>query len=267
MNVQVMNAPTLPGVKDSVPAEEWEARVDLAALLRLVADNGMEGIADTFASVRLPGDTGHFLINPAGMMLEEVTASNLMRVDAAGEVALESPNTVNADAARQHAAIYAARPDVRSVVQTRSMAGEAFSSIEADILPLAQSSMYFYQRCGHHPWEEAESNLDEPERLARNLGGNRGLIMHNCGLLVAAPTIPSAWAMIYQIERICEFQLQAMAAAKSAGVDLKLVPEDVATKTVEGFDQTFQNCADGKYDFDWPAYLAALDRTDDSFRH
>ncbi|HKK30925.1 MAG TPA: class II aldolase/adducin family protein, partial [Alphaproteobacteria bacterium] len=111
------------------------------------------------------------------------------------------------------------------------------------------------------------TNLDERGRIVRDLGTNRALILHNHGLLTAGPTIPATWVLIFQLERVCKTQLAAMAAAKQAGTALALVPEEVAEKTAQGFDQTMQNAAEGKTNFDWPAHLAALDSVDDSYRH
>lgn len=266
MSVTAMTAPTQPGVRDLVSEAEWQTRMDLAALIRLMVEDGLSGLSDTQVSARVPGEPDRLLVNPADLMFEEVTASNLLKVDSDGTKVLESPHSALPAAYAIHAAIYAARPDVNCIAHTNTTVGEAFSSVETDLLPLAQSSMYLYNRCGHHPFEDPASNLDEPERLVRSLGSNRGLILHNRGLMAAAPTIPATWAMIYQLERICAFQLQAMTAANTSGQTLKMIPQDVAEKTVAGFDQHLQRCADGEYDFDWPAYLTALDRVDESYR-
>ena len=159
-----------------------------------------------------------------------------------------------------------ARPDVACVVHTHTAAGMAFASVETEVLPLSQTSMQFWGRTGYHAWEGISTNLDERERIVADLGSNRALILHNHGLLVAGPTIPSSWVLIFQLERTCKTQLAAMAAAKSAGVELVLVPDDVAESTAKGFDQSMQNAADGKTNFDWEAHLRALDEIDDSYR-
>ncbi len=267
MSVTAMSVPTQPGVRDQVSAEEWQIRVDLAALYRLVAEEGMTDLAATHISARVPGPEDHFLINPYGLMYEEVTASNLVKVDMHGEKVMESPFPVNPAGFTIHSAVHMARPDVQCVVHTHTAAGMAFASVEAEVLPISQTSMYFWGRTGYHAWEGISTNLDERDRIVRDLGTNRALILHNHGLLVAGPTIPAAWVMIFQLERVCKTQLEAMAAAKASGRDLALIPADVAEKTAKGFDQTLQNAADGKTNFDWEAHLRALDEIDDSYRH
>ena len=267
MSVTAMSVPTQPGVREQVSQTEWQARTDLAALYRLVAAEGMTDLAATHISARVPGPEDHFLINPYGLMYEEVTASNLVKVDMNGDKVMESPFPVNPAGFTIHSAVHMARPDVACVVHTHTPAGMAFASVETEVLPLSQTSMHFWGRTGYHAWEGISTNLDERERIVRDLGSHRALILHNHGLLVAAPTIPAAWVLIYQLERVCATQLAAMAAANRAGTELSLMPLDVAEKTAAGFDQSMQNAAEGKTNFDWEAHLAALDQIDDSYRH
>ena len=267
MSVTAINAPTQPGVREQVSAEEWQARVDLAALCRLVAIEDMADLAATHISARVPGHDDQFLINPQGLMYEEVTASNLVKVNMDGETVMASPFPVSSVGFTTHSAVLMARPDVNCVVHTHTAAGMAFSSVDTELLPISQTSGYFYKHVGYHDWGGLGSNLDERERLARDLGQHRGLIMRNHGLLVAAPTTPAGWVMIYQLERICRTQLEAMAAANAMGKQVKLMPPEVADKTVESMSRNFQNAAEGKTNFDWEAYLRMLDETDDSYRH
>lgn len=267
MTVTAMSVPTQPGVREQVSADEWQTRVDLAALYRLVAAEGMTDLAATHISARVPGPDDHFLINPYGLMYEEVTASNLVKVDLNGEKVMESPFPVNPAGFTIHSAVHMARPDVACVVHTHTAAGMAFASVETEVLPLSQTAMQFYGRTGFHAWEGISTDLDERERIVRDLGQNRALILHNHGLLVAGPTIPASWVLIFQLERVCRTQLEAMAAARAMGTDLVLVPVAVAEKTAEGFDQSLRNAVEGRTNFDWDAHLSALDAEDDSFRH
>ena len=200
-------------------------------------------------------------------MYEEVTASNLVKVGLNGEKVMDSPFPVNPAGFTIHSAVHMARPDVACVVHTHTAAGMAFASVETEVLPLSQTSMQFYGRTGFHAWEGISTDLDERERIVRDLGQNRALILHNHGLLVAGPTIPASWVLIFQLERVCRTQLEAMAAARAMGTDLVLVPVAVAEKTAEGFDQSLRNAAEGRTNFDWDAHLSALDAEDDSFRH
>ena len=267
MSVTAMSVPTRTGVREQVSDAEWQTRVDLAALYRLVAHEGMTDLAATHISARVPGPEDHFLINPYGLMYEEVTASNLVKVDMNGEKAMESPFPVNPAGFTIHSAVHMARPDVQCVVHTHTAAGMAFASVETELLPISQTAGYFYKHIGYHAWEGISTNLDERERIVRDLGSHRGLILQNHGLLVAGPTIPAAWVMIYQLERICRTQLEAMAAARAMGKDVVVMPPEVADKTVESMSRNFQNAAEGRTNFDWEAYLRMLDETDDSYRH
>ena len=268
MSVTAADVPTQPGVREQVSAEEWKTRVDLAALYRLVASEGMTDLAATHISARVPGPEDHFLINPYGLMYEEVTASNLVKVDMNGEKVMESPFPVNPAGFTIHSAVHMARHDVQCVVHTHTPAGMAFASVETEVLPLSQTSMQFWGRTGYHAWEGISTDLDERERIVADLGPkNRAMILHNHGLLVAGPTIPASWVLIFQLERTCKTQWEAMAAARALGPDLILISDEQAEFTASGFDQTMQNAADGKTDFDWGAHLAALDLVDDSYRH
>jgi len=267
MSVTAMSVPTQPDVREQVAKTEWQTRVDLAALCRLVAMEGMTDLAATHISARVPGPEDHFLINPYGLMYEEVSASNLVKVDMNGEKVMESPFPVNPAGFTIHSAVHMARPDVQCVVHTHTAAGMAFASVETELLPISQTAGYFYNNIGYHAWEGISTNLDERERIVRDLGTYRGLVLHNHGLLVAGPTIPAAWVMIYQLERICRTQLEAMAAARAMGQDVVLMPPDVANRTAANFDQSFKNAAEGRSNFDWEAYLRMLDEADDSYRH
>jgi ribulose-5-phosphate 4-epimerase/fuculose-1-phosphate aldolase len=267
MSVTEISVPTQPGVREQVSDVEWQTRVDLAALYRLVAMEGMTDLAATHISARIPGPEDHFLINPYGLMYEEVTASNLVKVDMDGEKVMDSPFPVNPAGFTIHSAVHMARPDVQCVVHTHTAAGMAFASVETEVLPISQTAGYFHKNVGYHAWEGISTNLDERERIVRDLGMNRGLILQNHGLLVAGPTIPAAWVMIYQLERICRTQLEAMAAARAVGQEVVLMPQAVADKTAANFNQSFKNAAEGRSNFDWPAYLLKLDAEDDSYRH
>jgi ribulose-5-phosphate 4-epimerase/fuculose-1-phosphate aldolase len=267
MSVTEISVPTQPGVREQVSDVEWQTRVDLAALYRLVAMEGMTDLAATHISARIPGPEDHFLINPYGLMYEEVTASNLVKVDMDGEKVMDSPFPVNPAGFTIHSAVHMARPDVQCVVHTHTAAGMAFASVETEVLPISQTAGYFYKNVGYHAWEGISTNLDERERIVRDLGMNRGLILQNHGLLVAGPTIPAAWVMIYQLERICRTQLEAMAAARAVGQEVVLMPQAVADKTAANFNQSCKNAAEGRSNFDWPAYLLKLDAEDDSYRH
>lgn len=260
----VAGAPTVPDVRERVSEEEWRVRVDLAALYRLVASHGMTDLAATHLTARVPCGEDHFLINPYGLMFEEVTASNLVKVDPEGRVVLDTGFPVNPAGFTIHSAVHMARPDVACVAHTHTVAGMAIASIAEGILPLNQTAMLFHGAVAYHDWEGISTNLDERERLVRDLGDAHSMILRNHGLLVAGPSIGATWNILYLLEKTCDSQLQAMAAARAAGTPLIEPSENVQAHTREQFRGIVNS---GALDRDWPTWLAALDREDESYRH
>ncbi len=250
-------------IRDRVSPEEWQTRVDLAALYRLVAKYDMTDLAATHLSARVPGNEDHFLINPYGLMFEEVTASNLVKVDVEGQIVLDSGFPVNPAGFTIHSAVHMARPDVACVAHTHTVAGIAVASLECGLLPINQTAMMWYDRIAYHDWEGIATNLDERERLVRDLGNHHSMILRNHGLLVAAGSIPATWRILYYLEKTCQAQLQAMAAAHAAGVELVLPSPEVCEHTAKQFDAF--NARPRMHQ--WPEHLAELDAVDSSFRH
>ncbi|MFN4091105.1 MAG: class II aldolase/adducin family protein, partial [Alphaproteobacteria bacterium] len=177
-----------PSLKDKVSPEEWKIRVDLAALYRLVARYGMTDLAATHISARVPGPEHHFLINPYGLMYEEVTASSLVKVDMDGQIVLDTGFPVNPAGFTIHSAVHMARPEIVCVAHTHTVAGMAIASIRDGLLPISQSSMMFYERIGYHDWEGIATDLDERERLVRDLGPHHACILRNHGLRACGET-------------------------------------------------------------------------------
>ena len=165
--------PAASSVRESMSEEEWQTRVDLAALYRVVAKHGMTDLGGTHLSARVPGPEHHFLLNPFGLLFEEVTASNLVKVDMDGNIVGESEYPVNAAGFTIHSAVHMARPEIRCVAHTHTVAGIALSCLQEGLLPITQHSMRFYKRVAYHDWEGIATNLDERERLVRDLGQHR----------------------------------------------------------------------------------------------
>lgn len=255
----------LPCVRDKVSPEEWEMRVNLAALYRLVAKHGMTDLAATHISARVPGPEDHFLINPYGLMYEEVTASSLVKVDLNGNKALDTDFPVNPAGFTIHSAVHMARPDIACVAHTHTVAGMALSSIEDGLLPLSQTAMMFYDRIGYHDWEGIATDLDERGRLVRDLGPHFACILRNHGLLACGLSVPHAWTVLYYLEKACQSQLAAMAAAHGAGQRVVLPAPEVAEHTARQFDGFRESLAGGSRD--WATFLAELDREDPSYRN
>ena len=200
-----INQPTAlsRGAQDN-PAE-WEARVKLAACYRLIAHFRMTDLVYTHISARIPG-TEHFLLNPYGFLFEEVTASNLVRIDIDGRTVEDTPYRVNPAGFTIHSAIHRARPDVNCVLHTHTRAGIAVSCMREGLLPLSQIALQFYGRLAYHDYEGIALDLDERERLERDLGQRKAMILRNHGLLTAGERAGSLQLMFY-LERACEIQI------------------------------------------------------------
>lgn len=247
---------------------EQRTRTDLAACYRLIDHYGMSDGILNHISARVPGEEEHFLINPFGMLYEEITASSLIKVDLEGRV-IENPNpdyTVNLPGYVIHSAIHGARHDVVCVLHTHTPAGMAISALECGLLPLNQTAMRFAGSVGYHDFEGVVVNLDERARLVKNLGDNDALILRNHGLLTVGRTVAEAFVNMQRLERACQTQLLTMAA----GSPMTRLPADVVKKTFEQLRNAPTPAQDGRTvphgEREWPAYLRKLDRLDPSYR-
>ena len=170
-------------VRSQVSEEEWKLRVDLAAAYRLVALFGWDDLVFTHISARVPGEPGHFLINPYGMLFEEVTASSLVKIDQNGEKVMDSPYPVNPAGFTIHSAIHAAREDAHCVMHTHSLNGVAVSTQREGLLPISQQSTLVLAALGYHDYEGIALNEDEKPRLVADLADNTFLMLRNHGPL------------------------------------------------------------------------------------
>jgi ribulose-5-phosphate 4-epimerase/fuculose-1-phosphate aldolase len=213
---------------------EWQARCDLAALYRLVAHFRMTDLIYTHISARVPGPEHHFLINRYGVLFHEMRATDLVKIDLDGNVLDEGAATrkVNAAGFTIHSAIHMARHDLQCVVHTHTSAGIAVSAQKHGLLPISQHALKFYGHLAYHEYEGVALELDERERLVRDLGEHKAMILRNHGLLVAGRSIPEAFNMIYYLERAC----QAQVAALSGGAELVYPPEEVRLKAASQFN-------------------------------
>jgi ribulose-5-phosphate 4-epimerase/fuculose-1-phosphate aldolase len=238
--------------------DEQQTRVQLAACYRLVAQFGMTDLVYTHISARVPGEPGHFLINPYGMMFHEITASSLVKIDYDGEIVGLSPYPVNKAGFVIHSAVHKARPDVGCVLHTHTRAGIAVSCLEEGLLPLNQHAMLFHGRLAYHDYEGIALDIEEEERLVADLGDKRAMILRNHGLLAAGRTIPEAFEVMYYLEMACKVQLDVMATGRR----IHMPPPEVADKTAQQF--VWEGDARGMRS--WPALLRMLDAKDPSYR-
>jgi ribulose-5-phosphate 4-epimerase/fuculose-1-phosphate aldolase len=249
---------------NATPTNEREARVALAAVYRLIARLGLDDLIYNHISMRVPGAEDQFLINPYGLLFEEMTASSLVRIDTAGRKLDNSPHEVNLAAFVIHAAIHKARHDAVCVLHTHSDASLAVSGQEAGLLPLSQFAMRFYNRQAFHDYEGVAIDLDEQERLVRDLGEHRVMLMRNHGLLTTGRTPAEAFMLLYYFERAAKVQL-SMQAAAAAGAKLLIPPHEVCERAARQF---WENQGDILVpgEREWPAFLRQLERSDPSYK-
>lgn len=254
-------------VPRGMDAAEWQVRIDLAACYRLVDLFGMCDLHLNHISARVPGKDEHFLINPFGMMYEEITASSLIKVDLAGNI-IANPNpdySINLPGYVIHSAIHGARPDVGCVLHTHTNAGMAVSTLKCGLLPLTQTAMR-WSRIAYHDFEGVVVDLGERERLAANLGDCEVMILRNHGLLAVGATVGAAFNNIYRLERACQTQLLAMAC----NVDISVPGADVVARANAQLMMSPTRDAAGRErphgSIEWPALKRMLDRRDPSYK-
>ncbi len=244
-----------PSVRDTVSAEEWQARVDLAAAYRLVDLYDMTYMIYNHITNRVPG-TDEFLINLYGLTYKEITASSLAKVDLDGNILWKPECTdygINAAGYVIHSAIHRARPDVHAVFHTHSVAGMAVVAQTGGLLPLTQNSMRFDGHLGYHDFEGPALSTDEQQRLVADLGENNAMILRNHGLLTAGPGVAEAFNTLYQLETSCRAQVAALSAGP-AGVSAP--PQEVIDFTAKVFDpRTIRPY--GR--LEWPAMLRKVE--------
>ena len=239
---------------------EWETRVQLAACYRLVARYRMTDLIYTHISARVPGTEDQFLLNPYGLMFEEITASSLVKIDLEGRQIEDGPYGVNAAGFTIHSAIHAARHDVFCVLHTHTRAGMAVSCQKQGLLPLNQIALAYYNRLAYHDYEGIALDLDERPRLVADLGDKRSMILLNHGLLTAGRTIPEAFSLMFYLERACEVQIAALAG----GSELIIPPPEVCEKAaLQNQMENDAPCGDRE----WEAHIRMLDREDQSYRN
>jgi ribulose-5-phosphate 4-epimerase/fuculose-1-phosphate aldolase len=251
-------------VREEVGEAEWEVRVQLAAAYRLVYEHGWTEMVGNHISARVPGSHCEFLINPFGMLYDEVNASSLVRIDLDGNILYNRTDYgINQAGFVIHSAIHAARHDVECVAHTHTEAGMAVSAMECGMLPLSQSSMRF-GNVAYHDFEGIAVDLEERERLVKDLGDNDFLMLKNHGLLVCGRTIGHAFYNLFFMERACETQVMAMAA----NTKLNLVPQKIIDETNARVAQVSRK-GNGKSMpvLAFEGLMRRLDRKDPSYRN
>ena len=249
---------SIPGVQERVSAEEWQTRVDLAACYRLVARFGWSDLAFTHISARVPGVQDQFLINPYGMLFEEVTASSLVKVGAAGEKLDDSPFPVNPAGFVIHSAVHSARHDAQCVLHVHSLNGVAVSAQRNGVLPISQQSMFVLASLAYHDYEGVALNDEEKPRLVADLGDKTFFMLRNHGLLTVGPSIADAFLAMYIFEAACNIQIRAQAG----GSELTPIPAALIGGAQAQAAMVTRSLGGQLV---WPGLLRMLDRLDSSY--
>lgn len=248
----------IPSVQHLVSPEEWQLRTDLAACYRLVALYGWSDLIFTHISARIPGPEHHFLINPYGLMFDEITASSLVKVDQDCNKVIDSPFPVNPAGFVIHSAVHAAREDVQCVIHTHTRAGVAVSAQKGGVLPISQQSTFVLASLAYHDYEGVAFRDEEKPRLQDDLGHANFLMLRNHGLLTCGRTIPDAFLAMYTFESACQIQLAAQAGGELVQVHPRIV---------QGVGEAMRVQTSGLGGaFAWPALLRKLDKIDAGYR-
>ena len=241
----------LSSLKGKVSEEEWKARVDLAALYRLVALYGWDDMIYTHISARIPGPEHHFLINPYGMFFEEMTASSLVKIDLDGNILQETPYFINPAGFTIHSAVHAAREDAQYVMHLHSDQGVAVSAQKEGLPTLSQHALIVLPKLAYHDYEGIALNLDERERLVHDIGDKTLMLLRNHGTLSVGRTAADCWTGMFFLERACKQQVMAL----SVGRENVLFAPEASQNEVKG--QTSRGIGGG---LAWPGALRRLDR-------
>lgn len=257
MNIhEPIKAQKLSSPPAGMSAEEWQARTDLAAVYRLCHYWGWGDLIYNHCSMRVPGEPTMFLMKQHELMWEEVTASNLRKVDMTAD--LDERAGVNRPGFTLHGGILQGRPDVNCVVHVHTERGMALAGLKGGLRMVSQQALRFYKRIGYHDYEGITEDFGERERILQNLGKNRALIMHNHGFTTVGKTAREAFILMKYLMSASEIQLRIEATGREA-IE---IPADICEKTAaqfEGHDA-------GRGSADWPAYMRLMDRVDPSYR-
>ena len=243
-----------PSLRDRVSKEEWQARVDLAAAYQLAALFKWTDLIYTHFSARVPG-TDDFLINAYGLMFDEITASNLVRIDHQGKV-IEDPTGLGYNAAGFviHGCVHEARPEINCVIHTHTRSGVAVSAQKCGLLPISQHAMFVYGMITYHDYEGIALDMDERTRMAADLGKtSKAMILRNHGLLALGATVREAFEVMYYLVCACQIQIDALAGGR---VEVGLISDQAAKTAIEQFERPNRSATHK----DWPALLRLLER-------
>lgn len=248
--------------RDLVSEAEWAARVELAALYRILHHFGMTDLIANHITMRVPGEPGHVLINAYGLTYDEITASNLYKITLDGDVVLKPDIDLELNPTGYiiHGAVHQAREDAHVVIHTHSVAGTGVSAMNCGLLPLSQHSALVERVVGYHDYEGIALSFEERERLVANLGTGNLLILRNHGLLACGRTCSEAFIYLYRLEMACKIQVAALAG----GLDNALAMPDAALENTRNIAVADPGLVGG--DLQWNALVRRMNRIDPSYK-
>lgn len=254
-----MTTSACSSIQSQVSDLEWQQRVNLAACYRLVALYHWDDLIFTHISARVPGPEHHFLINPYGMLFDEITASSLVKVDLNGKKVMDNPYEVNPAGFTIHSAVHAAREDAKCVLHLHTINGVAVSAQKEGVLPISQQSIFVLSSLAYHNYEGVALNEDEKPRLVNDLGDKNFFMLRNHGLITVAENIPDAFLFMYIFEAACMIQLRA----QSGGGELIAIDPRIIAGAKMQAKQVTRNAGG---ELAWPGLLRKLDRLDPTYK-
>lgn len=253
----------MPAITEEMSDTEWQTRVELAASFRLAEQFGWTDLLSTHFSARIPGEGDTFLINPYGLLFDEITASSLVKVDAEGNILSPTDYHINPAGFVIHSAVHMAKHEAACALHTHTTAGTAVATQKDGLLPLTQHALAIYANSAYHDFEGNATDLSERERLVADLGDQNVLFLRNHGLLTVGRNVGEAFVWMYRAERACRMQV----AIQQCGAEVIEVSKEVQNTTIERASKAISK--DGHRPIgkiEWPALLRKLDRTDDSYK-
>jgi len=245
------------------PSTTGQARLELAAVCRLVAREGMAPIGAARLAARDPERSDVYLVNPGGLLLGEIRASTLIAVDRDGVRLADGKAEPDSGALALVLATLAAKPDAVAAAQLATTAGSAVAALRDGLRPITQTAFMFQGAIGTHDWDPTASNDAVRARIANEIAGGRALLVRGRGLLVSGNTLAQTWKLLFFLDKCCRSQVGAMAAANAAGKSLTIPAPDVIDHAVA---QSRLFVDHPRFVADWPSFLEQLDREDPSYR-
>ena len=250
----------LKQVPSDMTEAEWNQRVNLAACYRLIAHYGWDDLVDTHISARVPGPEHHFLINPYGLMFDEITASSLVKVDLDGNQLTKSDYSINPAGFTIHSALHMHREDAGCVIHLHTTDGVAVSAQKDGLLPLDQHAMMITGDLAYHDYEGVALDLDERDRLVHDIGDKHSMMLRNHGTLTLGKNCADAFLRMFFLERACSMQVRALAGGVQPNWPNQGVPEKTAGQGAMAFNGLVGALA-------WPALRRKCDRVDPGYKN